>query len=121
MVQVVRETGEWEVVQVHRPSVNYQHLLEINGVETFKHRPRSEYPIRVVVAENEMYMTVQYARGQHAVPLLDVTETEVAEMVHVVIRSNYGVPVVNQSLVHFFNRFPGSVAIFDDVRVPKMS
>lgn len=121
MVNVVGETSKREVVQVDSPTIDDKYLLKLNGIKTLNHRSGSEYPVRVVVAKDKVNMTVQSPRLQAPVPLLNASKTKVAEMIYMVIRSDYGVPVLHQFLIHLLNCRKWTAAVLDDIRVEKVS
>lgn len=121
MVQIVGEAEEREVVHDDRPAFNDKDFLVVNAVKSLNQSSVPENSLGVVVSENEVDMTVKPSRFQAPVPLLNVAETEISEMIHMVFRLNNGIPVVDKSLIHLFNRPESPVAILKDILVEKMS
>jgi hypothetical protein len=120
MVQVVGKTEEWEVVKNYRPTLNDENFLVVNAVKPFNKCPVPENSLRVVVSEDEVDMSVKSSGLKAPIPLLNITEAEIPEMVNMVIRTDNGIPIVNESLVHLLYGIPRTGAIFQDVRMEKM-
>lgn len=121
MVKVIGEAGEREVVKDYRPALNDKDFLKVNAVKPSKHRTVPEHSLRVVVAENEVDMTVKSPGFKTPVPLLNIAKAEVSEVVHMVIKPHYGIPIGYESVIHFLNCPKGSVAVLEYVRMEKMS
>ena len=103
------------------PALNDENLLVINAVKPLNEGPVPENSLRVVVSEDEVDMSVKPSGFKTPIPLLNITEAEIPEMVNMVIRLNDRVPVSHQGIVHRFNRFKRPAAVFKDVGVEKMS
>lgn len=117
MVKVVGEAGEREVIQNDSPTLYDKDVLKLNAVKPLNHRTFPEQPLGVVIAENEVDVTVQSPGFQKPIPLLNIAETEVSEVVHMVIRLHNGVPVSHECVIHFLKRPKRSVTIFEYVLV----
>ena len=125
MVYVVGEAEEWEMVENDCPPLYNEDFLEVNAVKPPVHRSLPEHPFRVVVAENEVDVTVQSVRIritlQTPVPLLNVAEAEVSKVIYMVIGPYDRVPVGHESFIHFLNRPERPVAVFDYVLMKEVS
>ena len=95
MVKVIGEAEEREVVKNYRPSLNNQYLLVVNAVKPLNQCSVPEYSIGVVVAKDKVNMPVKNTRSQYGIPLLNIAEAEVSQVINMVVRLYYRVPVVN--------------------------
>lgn len=125
VVNVVGEAEEREMVKNDCPTLYDEDFLEVNTVKPPVHRSLPEYPIRVMVSEDEVDMTVQPVRVritlQAPVPFLNIAEAEISKMIHMVVRPHNGIPVSHDSLIHCFNGLKRPIAILEDVVVKEMS
>ena len=103
MDKVIGEAEEREVVHNDRPTLNDDDFLEVNAVKPLKQRPLPENSLRVVVAEDKVDVPVQSSRLQAPVPLLNIAEAEISEVIYMVVRFNHGIPVGDNHLIHRFN------------------
>ena len=103
MVKVIGEAEEREVVHNDRPTLNDDDFLEVNAVKPLKQRPLPENPLRVMVTEDKVDMAVKSSWLQTPVPFLNITEAEISEVVYMVVRLDYRVPVSHNHLIHRFN------------------
>ena len=103
MVKVIGEAEEREVVHNDRPTLNDNDFLEVNAVEPLNQRSVPEYSLRVVVTEDKVDMAVQPSRLQTPVPFLNIAEAEISEVIYMVVRLDYRVPISHNHLIHRFN------------------
>jgi hypothetical protein len=73
-----------------------------------------------MVTEDKVDMAVQSSRFQTPVPFLNIGEAEISEVIYMVVRLDYRVPVSHNHLIHRFNCLKRPVAVFKDVVMEKM-
>ena len=109
------------MVEIYVPSIHLQHLLESYLIKPLKPDTIFQYPVDVVVAENQMDMTIENTVFKQWVECCNTPEAEVPEMVDVVILTNNRVPVIDKSEVHLLHSIPWTDTVLQDVIMPEVS
>jgi hypothetical protein len=91
------------MIEYDRPPANNEDLLVAYLIKSFKHSPLPEHPIRVMVAHNQVDMSIKPPRFQAPVPFLHIAKAKVPEMINMVIGFDNRVPIRYKSLVHLLH------------------